>query len=423
MSGTIYAQLFYAGEEQFFCNADSCVQTLGNGTGSSDWTCQDLKCHCITNATFCGGIPFTNLTSTLDGLSGQVEISCDAPSQGGTAACSFKQATIASVFGSNGLTLSGCTFGECVSQAVIDMTSSNTTSPDNGASHDPSLGGGVIAGLAVVGTLIGIALLVLIFGWFRQRQARRGNGGVWEAKSGGVGLAWTDVSYFVPPDRSASFLRRKNSSVDDAKAILDNVSGHLEPGQMMAIMGPSGELISLLRTMLCLFICYIGAGKTTLIEILAGKSKVGHVSGNVSFPAYGAASREARVGFVPQQDILPAALTVYEAILFAARLRLPESIPKSEQVARVDDIIEKLGLTRVRDVRIGDGERRGISGGEMRRVSIGLELVAKPDILILDEPTSGLDSVSAAKVARVLHSLAHDEENPTVVIASIHQPR
>lgn len=89
----------------------------------------------------------------------------------------------------------------------------------------------------------------------------------------------------------------------------------------------------------------------------------------------------------------------------------------------MDDVIEKLGLDKVRNVRIGDGEKRGISGGEMRRVSIGLELVARPDVLILDEPTSGLDSVSAAKVASVLRSLAHDEKNPTVVIASIHQPR
>lgn len=147
------------------------------------------------------------------------------------------------------------------------------------------------------------------------------------------------------------------------------------------------------------------------------------MSGSVSFPSTGAVAREPTVGFVPQQDILPPTLTVYEAVLFAARLRLPESIPLSEQLARVDDVIEKLGLTGVRNVRIGDGEKRGISGGEMRRVSIGLELVARPDVLILDEPTSGLDSVSASKVARVLHGLAHDEENPTVVIASIHQPR
>jgi ABC-type nitrate/sulfonate/bicarbonate transport system ATPase subunit len=145
--------------------------------------------------------------------------------------------------------------------------------------------------------------------------------------------------------------------------------------------------------------------------------------GEVTFPISGASSRAPVIGFVPQQDILPATLTVREAILFAARLRLPESIPFSEQLARVDDVIEKLGLTRVADVRIGDGEKRGISGGEMRRVSIGLELVAEPDVLILDEPTSGLDSVSASQVARVLHGLAHNKQNPTAVIASIHQPR
>ena len=116
-------------------------------------------------------------------------------------------------------------------------------------------------------------------------------------------------------------------------------------------------------------------------------------------------------------------LTVHEALLFAARLRLPEGVPDSEKAARVDDIMEKLGIAHLRDVRIGSGERRGISGGEMRRVTIGLELVAKPDVLILDEPTSGLDSVSAAKVANVLHALAHDPDAPTAVIASIHQPR
>ena len=165
---------------------------------------------------------------------------------------------------------------------------------------------------------------------------------------------------------------------------------------------------------------FLGAGKTTLIEILAGKSKSGHATGSVTFPGSPTAPR---VGFVPQQDILPPMLTVHEALFFAARLRLPETIPNSEKAARVDDVLDKLGLTHIRNTRIGDGEKRGISGGEMRRVSIGLELVAKPDVLILDEPTSGLDSVSASKVAKVLHALAHDPENPTAVIASIHQPR
>jgi len=109
-------------------------------------------------------------------------------------------------------------------------------------------------------------------------------------------------------------------------------------------------------------------------------------------------------------------------LLFAAKLRLPESIPHSAKVDRVSRVLTQLGLDDVADVRIGSGEHRGISGGEMRRVSLGCELIAGCDVVVLDEPTSGLDSVSAAKVASVLHGIATDPENPTAVIASIHQP-
>jgi len=84
-------------------------------------------------------------------------------------------------------------------------------------------------------------------------------------------------------------------------------------------------------------------------------------------------------------------LTVYEMLLFAARLRLPEYMTDAEKRQRVEDVLEQLGLKNVRDARIGGrtSHARGLSGGEMRRVSIGLELVASPDVLILDEPTSG----------------------------------
>lgn len=203
---------------------------------------------------------------------------------------------------------------------------------------------------------------------------------------------------------------------------------------------------------LCLYpephVSISGAGKTTLVEILAGKSKSGVTTGQVKFRTSDLTTPTApRIGFVPQQDVLPPMLTVYEALLFAARLRLPESIPELEKRERVEELMEKLGITSLRNVRIGhtgDGKARGISGGEMRRVSIGLELIASPDVLILDEPTSGLcrsqnlniiseynphtqliglDSVSASRVTKVLHSIAHDPVNPTPVIASIHQPR
>ncbi|KZT74033.1 hypothetical protein DAEQUDRAFT_720885 [Daedalea quercina L-15889] len=404
-AGSVYAQLFYAGVEQFYCNADSCAQTLDNSTGSADWTCADLECSCVANSTFCSGAE--SLASILNGLSGQLTISCDAPSSNGTASCAFKQSTIDSVFGSGGLTLTGCVFGECVAQNVIDDVTDNGTTSSGSSSTDKSLSGGVIAGLAVVGALILLSLLVFTYGFWAQRRAKRA-GPKSADRSGGVAVEWSDVSYFVPQSGGgwSGLLRRRRRPQDlsDQKVILDSVSGRVQPGEIMAVMGPSG------------------AGKTTMIEILAGKHKSGRTTGLVSFPSLHGPAHTPHVGFVPQQDVLPPMLTVHEALLFGARLRLPESVPDAEKRARVDALIAQLGLAHVRGTRIGDGERRGISGGEMRRVSIGLELVARPDVLILDEPTSGLDSVSAKKVGEVLRALAHDEENPTAVIASIHQP-
>ena len=130
------------------------------------------------------------------------------------------------------------------------------------------------------------------------------------------------------------------------------------------------------------------------MEILSGKNKSGVISGRFSFlPENNETQKAFRIGFVPQQDILPRTLTVFEALLFAARLRLPESITDAEKHERVNVLLEKLGIASIKNARIGDitgGRARGISGGEMRRLSIGLELIASPDVLLLDEPTSGL---------------------------------
>ncbi|EIN07867.1 hypothetical protein PUNSTDRAFT_69957 [Punctularia strigosozonata HHB-11173 SS5] len=410
-SGTLYAQLFYAGIEQFYCSASSCTQTVASD-GSADWKCADVSCTCIKGTTYCGNGGL-DLTGTIDGLSGALEVQCGAvDASNGTASCAFKQSLIDGIFGQSGLPLAGCTFGECVSQGVIDVLSGNNSLSDsNGKKGGSSLGGGVIAGLAVVGALVALALLFLLLGCISQRKARKGDSSLDAGKQ--VNVHWSGVSYTVrgaSGDNLLGALKFGRSNANDDKVILDGVSGKIAAGQMMAILGPSGKC----------------AGKTTLVEILAGKSKSGQMTGTVAFPRGSASvvsSRDRiRIGFVPQQDILPPLLTVREAIFFAANLRLPESVPPHEKVEIVERVIQTLGLEKVRDVRIGDGEKRGISGGEMRRVSIGLELVARPDVLILDEPTSGLDSVSASKVANVLRSVAHDTSNPIPVIASIHQP-
>ena len=232
----------------------------------------------------------------------------------------------------------------------------------------------MIAGLAVVGGLLLLALAFLVLGVIRQRRARKwGVGTVYGDNTGGVSVHWDDIGYTIPSasNRHSLFSKKaKGVDVEEDQTILDSLTGTVRPGEIMAILGPSG------------------AGKTTLVEILAGKAKSGRISGRVSFT--GGEGR--RVGFVPQQDILPPQLTVREALLFAARLRLPESIPDSQKQMRVEEVMEQLGIDKIAGVRIGEssGRGRGISGGEGRRVSIGLELVAKPDVLILDEPTSGL---------------------------------
>lgn len=346
----------------------------------------------------------TDLTQTINSLGGNLTVSCAEPSDGSsTTTCGFQQTILNQLFGSDGLTLSDCSFGECVSQNVLDQSADSTSSVEEPGDE---LSGGVIAGLAVVGAFVLLACAVLFFGYLSQQRARKGFRG--SPGNGGITISWRNVTYIVPTSYALRLRRRKSSAAEgftDEKVVLDNVNGRVEPGHMMAILGPSG------------------AGKTTLVEILAGKQKSGVVSGQVtrSFSAGGSVPL-ARVAFVPQQDVLPAMLTVREALTFAAKLRLPEYVPLHEKVARVEEVIEQLGLTRVAETRIGDGERRGISGGEMRRVSIGLELVGRPDALVLDEPTSGLDSVSASRVADVLRAVAHDPEHPITVIASIHQP-
>ncbi|KAG1749573.1 ABC-2 type transporter-domain-containing protein [Suillus lakei] len=404
-SSSIYAQLIYAGVEQFFCTASPCTQTLSNSITSSGnttlntWTCQNLSCNCIQNATFCGGVPVSNLTSTISGLTGTLIVACDS-----TNTCHFQQETINSVFGSQGLSMEGCVFGECVTQAVIDTT--NATSSAAAASGGTELSGGVVAGLAVVGTIILFGLVVVAWGWYVQRAAKKlpFNGG----QSGGISVRWSDISYVVhSPKNSLSSLISK-PTIRGGKTILDSVSGSIESGQLMAILGPSG------------------AGKTTLVELIAGKTKSGQYTGSITFPPY-APGYHPRIAFVPQSDILPSMLTVREALTFAASLRLPESLPTSSKAALVSTVISKLGLDGVAETRIGatDGTGRGISGGEARRVSIGLELVGCPDVLT---------SVSAFRVVNVLKELAreggvaighqgsHGHRKGVAVICSVHQP-
>ena len=163
----------------------------------------------------------------------------------------------------------------------------------------------------------------------------------------------TDVSYFVPISASSFTLRRRrNAEPSDQKVVLDNVSGRVVPGELLAILGPSG------------------AGKTTLIEILARKHKSGQTTGGVAFP--GAGSDGPRIGFVPQQDVLPPMLTVREALLFSAKLRQPPEVPDSEKEAYVETVLKMCGLEDFADAIVGS---QGVE--HKKRTTIGVELAAK----------------------------------------------
>lgn len=176
---------------------------------------------------------------------------------------------------------------------------------------------------------------------------------------------------------------------------------------MVAILGPSG------------------AGKTTLLNILAGRiDHSGHLAGTILLNGQRRSRRtwKRTIGYVTQQDIMHRTLTVKENVSFADALRHPAGVTdKAEATARVKRVLDKLGLSECADSIIGDEMTRGISGGELKRVSIAMELVTDPNLLFLDEPTSGLDAFTALNVVDQCKKLAL-EDNKTVLM-TIHQPR
>lgn len=213
----------------------------------------------------------TDLAPVIDKLDGFLDVECDNVDEaaGGTANCSFKQTTLNRLFGLGGLALDGCIFGECVAQGVIDANGTAGTVLET-AVH-AQLGGGVIAGLAVVGALVFLAAAAFLWGWRNQVAARRGaatSSGAAAAAAGAgadsekavsmggagqrLGIEWREVGYWVdsgestPPPQTNVMNGKAGEEADEHaeqegnSTILDQVSGSVRPGEMMAILGPSG---------------------------------------------------------------------------------------------------------------------------------------------------------------------------------------
>lgn len=177
--------------------------------------------------------------------------------------------------------------------------------------------------------------------------------------------------------------------------ILRDVSLTAYPSEILAIVGPSG------------------AGKSTLLDILAARTSATSGSLLLNSASLNPSVYRRLSAYVPQHDACLPSLTVYETFAFAARLLHPKS---SEISIIVESLLAELRLTHLAHTRLA----HGLSGGEHRRVSIGLSLLHDPAVLLLDEPTSGLDSTSAFNVMQTLRSIANSRHR--TVILSIHQP-
>ncbi|MEA2496712.1 MAG: transport system ATP-binding/permease protein [Thermoleophilaceae bacterium] len=188
----------------------------------------------------------------------------------------------------------------------------------------------------------------------------------------------------------------------EGQTLLKDVSFAIPERAFMAVVGPSG------------------AGKTTLLNALTGFRPAG--KGRI---LYGERDLYAeydelrtRIGFVPQQDVVHDTLTVEQALEYAGELRFAPDVDENERTTRIDEVIAELGLEPCRSLPI-----RRLSGGQRRRVSVGIELITKPSLLILDEPTSGLDPGLERSLMELLRQLADGGRTVVVVTHSVQSLR
>ncbi|CAL9118099.1 unnamed protein product [Musa acuminata var. zebrina] len=190
---------------------------------------------------------------------------------------------------------------------------------------------------------------------------------------------------------------------DDRLVLLKGVSGAFRPGVLTALMGVSG------------------AGKTTLMDVLAGRKTGGYIDGNICISGYPKKQETfARIsGYCEQNDIHSPHVTVYESLLYSAWLRLPPEVDSETRKMFIEEVMELVELTSLRGALVGLPGVNGLSTEQRKRLTIAVELVANPSIIFMDEPTSGLDARAAAIVMRTVRNTV---DTGRTVVCTIHQP-
>ncbi|KAL6334259.1 hypothetical protein AAG906_014657 [Vitis piasezkii] len=212
-------------------------------------------------------------------------------------------------------------------------------------------------------------------------------------------ITFDDIRYSVDmPEEMKS-----QGVLEDKLELLKGVSGAFRPGVLTALMGVSG------------------AGKTTLMDVLAGRKTGGYIEGNISISGYPKKQETfARIcGYCEQNDIHSPHVTIHESLLYSAWLRLSPDVDAETRMMFIEEVMELVELTPLRDALVGLPGVNGLSTEQRKRLTIAVELVANPSIIFMDEPTSGLDARAAAIVMRTVRNTV---DTGRTVVCTIHQP-
>ncbi|XP_017606609.1 pleiotropic drug resistance protein 1-like isoform X2 [Gossypium arboreum] len=212
-------------------------------------------------------------------------------------------------------------------------------------------------------------------------------------------ITFDDIVYSVDMPQEM----KEQGVPEDRLVLLKGVSGAFRPGVLTALMGVSG------------------AGKTTLMDVLAGRKTGGYIDGNITVSGFPKKQETfARVsGYCEQNDIHSPHVTVYESLLYSAWLRLSSEVDAQTRKMFIEEVMELVELKPLRHALVGIPGVNGLSTEQRKRLTIAVELVANPSIIFMDEPTSGLDARAAAIVMRTVRNTV---DTGRTVVCTIHQP-